>query len=427
MTISYSDSYLKLLFRWDGSIWKSIWQDLLIYMSMYYAINLAYRFGNWDDAQKLKFKEVVKYCDTASGYIPLTFLLGFFVSSVVARWWEQCNWISWPDRFMIFVTTYLRGPDYLVFRRTIARWCNLMSVLCWRNLSLRIVKRFPTMEHLVKAGLMNEDELRTYQNTEAPHGKWWLPAIWIANLLSKAHDMRVIDPIQLRELMGELMAYRGGFGTLIIYDWVNIPLVYTQVVAIATYGYFGICLLGRQIHGIDEPDFYVPIFTILQFLFYMGWFKVGEDLMNPFGEDDDDFEMNYILDRNIQVAYMMADDVHGQLPPLQKDLYWGERNPILPHTRASIKKRDNIFAGHLADMKLNDEEMHVITEEEMQIDEEKEAPTRLFRNLVLQFSQRRRQSTVPSQEGSTTNVNAPEMEQLTGEHKEPQHHRADHV
>lgn len=215
MTISYSDSYLKLLFRWDGSIWKSIWQDLLIYMSMYYAINLAYRFGNWDDAQKLKFKEVVKYCDTASGYIPLTFLLGFFVSSVVARWWEQCNWISWPDRFMIFVTTYLRGPDYLVFRRTIARWCNLMSVLCWRNLSLRIVKRFPTMEHLVKAGLMNEDELKTYQTTEAPHGKWWLPAIWIANLLSKAHDMRVIDPIQLRELMGELMTYRGGFGTLV--------------------------------------------------------------------------------------------------------------------------------------------------------------------------------------------------------------------
>lgn len=60
-------------------------------------------------------------------------------------------------------------------------------------------------------------------------------------------------------------------GMLVIYDWVNIPLVYTQVVAIATYGYFGICLLGRQIHGIEEPDFYVPIFTILQFLFYMGW------------------------------------------------------------------------------------------------------------------------------------------------------------
>lgn len=48
---------------------------------------------------------------------------------------------------------------------------------------------------------------------------------------------------------------------------------------------------------------YFPIMSTMQFIFYVGWLKVAEALLNPFGRDDDDLEINWLLDRNLEVFY----------------------------------------------------------------------------------------------------------------------------
>lgn len=387
MTISYEEEFSSLMLRWRGSLWKAVLKDLIAFYTAYYII-LFFQWYYLDDKQKEYFTGWIVWCEIGSQYIPLSFLLGFFVAVVVARWWEQFNYVSWPDKLMMMVAACLPGDENLPIRQVIARWSSLQAAVAWSGISIRTLKRFPTQRHLVDANLMTEEEYQMFSSMEAPHGKWFVPVVWIANLLGVLHREKRIDSIQFHMLMQQLYSFRDGFAMLFVYDWVKIPLVYTQVVAIATYGYFVICLIGRQ-PKIDERSMQkevailFPIFTTFQILFYIGWLKVGQYLMNPFGEDDDDFELNYVLDRNTYIAHMMATNLADQLPTIRKN----GMPLLLPHTKASFKIQDVIPKNHLMDFKLSEDEMKLIQPEELtKNDDENEAKMgRRKHNLLLRM------------------------------------------
>ena len=89
------------------------------------------------------------------------------------------------------------------------------------------------------------------------------------------------------------------------HDWQS-----PQLVTIAVYVYFYFVsifssqLLKPTANTQITVDFPFPFFTVLKFIFYFGWLRIAEALINPFGEDDDDFDINFILDRNIQIRYI---------------------------------------------------------------------------------------------------------------------------
>uniref|UniRef100_A0ACB8G2K8 Uncharacterized protein n=1 Tax=Sphaerodactylus townsendi TaxID=933632 RepID=A0ACB8G2K8_9SAUR len=158
---------------------------------------------------------------------------------------------------------------------------------------------------------MTPEEHKKYDSLTSLHNKFWIPCVWFSNLAVKArNDGRIRDSVLLQGILNEMNTLRSQCGRLYGYDWISIPLVYTQVVTVAVYSFFLACLIGRQFldptkaYPGHETDLFVPIFTFLQFFFYAGWLKVAEQLINPFGEDDDDFETNWLIDRNLQLFLM---------------------------------------------------------------------------------------------------------------------------
>ncbi|XP_021065732.1 bestrophin-1 [Mus pahari] len=334
MTITYTNkvanarlgSFSSLLLCWRGSIYKLLYGEFLVFIFLYYSIRGLYRMVLSND-QQLLFEKLALYCDSYIQLIPISFVLGFYVTLVVSRWWSQYENLPWPDRLMIQVSSFVEGKDEegRLLRRTLIRYAILGQVLILRSISTSVYKRFPTLHHLVLAGFMTHGEHKQLQKLGLPHNTFWVPWVWFANLSMKAYlGGRIRDTVLLQSLMNEVCTLRTQCGQLYAYDWISIPLVYTQV---RTVGKPGVV--------------------------------VAEQLINPFGEDDDDFETNWIIDRNLQVSLLSVDGMHQNLPPMERDMYWNEAAPQPPYTAASARSRRHSFMGSTFNISLKKEDLEL--------------------------------------------------------------------
>ncbi|XP_076967519.1 bestrophin-3 isoform X2 [Tamandua tetradactyla] len=289
MTVTYSSKvanatffgFHRLLLKWRGSIYKLLYREFIVFAVLYTAISLVYRFL-LTGAQKRYFENLSIYCDRYAEQIPVTFVLGFYVTLVVNRWWNQFVNLPWPDRLMLLISSSVHGSDEYgrLLRRTLMRYVNLTSLLIFRSVSTAVFKRFPTMDHVVEAGFMTADERKLFDRLKSPHLKYWVPFIWFGNLAAKArNEGRIRDSVDLQSLM-----------------------------------------------------------------------TVAEQLINPFGEDDDDFETNWCIDRNLQVSLLAVDEMHMSLPKMQKDIYWDDSAARPPYTLAAADYCIPSFLGSTVQM-----------------------------------------------------------------------------
>ena len=100
---------------------------------------LTYRKLRVEKIHVYSFSGLKAYCSIQMSSIPMTFVLGFYVSLIVKRWWDQYNLLPWPDSLAIYIAGLLHGEDEKgrLMRRNIMRYFQLAYVITLRRVSLR--------------------------------------------------------------------------------------------------------------------------------------------------------------------------------------------------------------------------------------------------------------------------------------------------
>lgn len=98
---------------------------------------------------------------------------------------------------------------------------------------------------------MTPNEQEIIEHLKTPHNKYFVPLVWTTSLLTRARREGLIkDDFAMKTLIDvyfsnsfseneqfvihffhkqEVNDFRGRLGMLLSYDWVSVPLVYTQV------------------------------------------------------------------------------------------------------------------------------------------------------------------------------------------------------
>ncbi|GMS87653.1 hypothetical protein PENTCL1PPCAC_9828 [Pristionchus entomophagus] len=331
MTISYnlevSTSHpwtlIKMLCRWKGSIWKAVYIQYGVWLLLYCIMSTIYRLL-LTDYQREIFTAISKYFNSRLSYIPMDLILGFFVTAILNRFYTIYRIIGFMDNIALLTSVYVRGTSAraIYFRRGIIRFVQINQVLVFRDLSMRARKRFPTLDTVVAAGFMTEHEKERFDEIQYRFSKYWLPIQWALATAYNARREGFIESDYYTEFLSqEIKQFRTDIAWLCNYDWVPLPLIYPTIVCLLVHAYFFVCVFARQFTG-EKIDLVFPFMTSIQFILYMGWLKVGEQLLNPWGEDDDDFETNMLVDRNLAMGLKIVDEGYGQTPKLMRDAFW---------------------------------------------------------------------------------------------------------
>lgn len=156
---------------------------------------------------------------------------------------------------------------------------------------------------------------------------WWMPLSWSMTMIRNSKENKFI-PSDQKIMVDNIAKFQSSLEKVDDHDHIILPPLYKQVVKFAVYVFFALSLIGSQ-ELEEDPYTFIPIFLILKFIFFYGWLEVAEAIANPFGNDDDDFQICELVSRHLWAINKNLNQFKG--PPKLDDEDDDELDNDNPH------------------------------------------------------------------------------------------------
>uniref|UniRef100_A0A8R1DPR7 Bestrophin homolog n=1 Tax=Caenorhabditis japonica TaxID=281687 RepID=A0A8R1DPR7_CAEJA len=274
-----------ILFRLKGSLWKLIWREMLgwtvliVFLYMVY-VNLL-KGSEYEPYYKLLI-DMTKDVPTDG---TLTFLLSYMTYNSLTRWQDTFKCLAWPENVAFLYKQY----------------CNKKAMT---EHEAKCLNRSVARDEV---NLLKSSRL----NANSPH--YWVPIDWIVVLIRSRYKSgrhakdSIMTEVQYKTFITEINKLRGRTGDVLSYDWVPLPLALFQSLTIFVYSTLIVNCFQMQGRIITSgksgfSELFVESMSTLPFsMLYLSFQRISQVIINPFGQDDDDFEVQYLIDRHIKV------------------------------------------------------------------------------------------------------------------------------
>ena len=259
--------------------------------------------------------------------ILVTFFLGFYVSFLLARWWQQVSSIPKLDKLLSCVhanITFARSNEdndenlkqEKAIKRRVARYCLLGITLRLSAISDQVRSQFSCAEDYIRKGLITSDEYDkmtedgSFKKTpnmtiDGLASKWFVPLNWAA-LIARDVGMDVHNKVlnEHKAIVKEIADIQHKMIQITHFLHYRMSPTMHQAITLAIFVYFGCGLFASQgtftceeilqssanTGGIAGSVFTAlimnfPFFQVMKYLLLLTWFQVAKDVAQPFGHD----------------------------------------------------------------------------------------------------------------------------------------------